>query len=79
VSLSGISSLQSMAAGTQADFRFVVWGAGYGANYAGFNSFQSGDDLIVNGVVPVPEPTACGMAAVGLVVCGAWGRRRRRR
>lgn len=78
VSLSGIASLQSMAAGTQADFRFVVWGAGYGANYAGFNSFQAGNDLIVNGVLPVPEPTACGLAAVGLIMCGAWARHCRR-
>jgi hypothetical protein len=78
LSLSGLSDLQSMPAGTQADFRFVVWGAGYGANYAGFNSFQSGNDLIVNGTVPVPEPATSVMALTGLGCAGSLVVRRRR-
>ena len=76
VDLSAISSLQSMPSGTAVDLRLVAWGAGYGANYAGFNSFQSGDDLIVNGTVPVPEPSTCVMALAGLA-CGGYLLRRR--
>jgi hypothetical protein len=78
VDLTGISALQSMALGTAVDFRLVAWGAAYGANYAGFNSFQSGDDLIVNGTVPVPEPSTCAMALAGLA-CGGYSMWRRRK
>lgn len=79
VDLSGLSGLQSMSAGTQADFRFVLWGAGYGANYSGFNSFQSGADLIVNGTVAaVPEPSMWVLAAGGGLCCVAWNAFRRR-
>lgn len=79
VDLSGLSGLQSMPAGTQADFRFVLWGGGYGSNYAGFNNFQSGADLIVNGTVAVvPEPSMWVLAAGGGLCCVAWNAFRRR-
>jgi len=77
LALSGFSDLQSMDSGTQADFRFVIWGAGYGANYAGFNSFQAGDDLIINGTVPVPEPSTAMLALVAVAAGIASARLRR--
>ena len=74
VDLNVISSLQSMPLGTAVDLRLVAWGA----NYAGFNSFESGDDLIANGTVPVPEPSTCIMALAGLA-CGGYSMFRRRK
>ena len=80
ISLSGYSDLQNMSAGTTVTFRVVPWGnaAGNGSWY--LNDFQSGNDLILNGTIAVPEPSMFAIALVGLAGGGyALSRRRQAR
>jgi hypothetical protein len=81
IDLSGITDLQTLATGTTAELRFVVWGGAYGANYGGFGTAGPGvSDFAVNGTVPVPEPAAIASLATGAAfITGLFGYRRRRR
>jgi hypothetical protein len=79
ISLSGYADLQNIAAGNAVTFRIVPFGlnaAGNGSWY--LSDFQSGNDLIVNGTIAVPEPSTYAMALAGLA-CGGYTLFRRRR
>ena len=70
VSLSGISDLQNVPAGTTVTLRCVTWGATNvgGTWYFNDPSKTTANDLVVEGaVVPVPEPSAL----IAIVMSGA--------
>ncbi len=78
VLLSGITSLQNIAAGTDVTFRLLGASAGSSGTFA-FGRL-AGNDLSLDGTfTAVPEPgtmTLCGLGAAGMFGGRAWRRRR---
>ncbi len=84
ISLSGISPLQSVSAGSTVTFRIVNYNTGTagssgGTWYLNDPTKTAANDFVINGAVSlVPEPSTYAMALAGLA-CGGYSLFRRRR
>lgn len=74
ITLSGISALQNVTAGTTTTLRLVAWGATGATGNWGFGKL-AGDDLAINGsVTAIPEPSTYAaivgaMVLASLIIC----------
>jgi hypothetical protein len=73
IDLSGIAALQNLPATTTVTFRVANWDASSSAGtwyFNGAGSVATQQSLTLDGTVAVPEPSALGLAAVGLALAG---------